>query len=450
MYRPAKSSAQTSLFSSLEEQLNHKHSLYMLANKINWNVFETEFSKLFNKKMGAPNKPIRLMTGLIILKHVRNVSDESVVEQFQENAYYQYFCGEQFFTTKRPCDPSELVHFRHLIGEAGMDLILKESIRVNDDHDKQGPTGCGTEFLDTTVQEKNITFPTDAKLANKIIEQVQKIVDEHDLPQRQSYKRTLKEIHRDQRFRNHPKNARKARKADRKLKTITRRLVREAERNLADRNLLDTYKEKISLYERVLKQKRNDKDKVYSLHEPEVKCIGKGKERKKYEFGNKVSIARSYSGLIVGTVSFRDEYDGHTIDDTLDQVEKMLGFRPSLAACDRGYRGQTESGPTKVVIPEVPKKNATYYQKKKAHKLFCKRAGIEPINGHLKSDHRMGRNFYKGIFGDMLNAKLAAAAFNFKRAMRHFFVLLEWLYSFCFLWNGMDKKCERRYIAFAK
>jgi hypothetical protein len=95
-------------------QLNHKHSLYMLANKINWNVFETEFSKLFNKKMGAPNKPIRLMTGLIILKHVRNVSDESVVEQFQENAYYQYFCGEQFFTTKRPCDPSELVHFRHL------------------------------------------------------------------------------------------------------------------------------------------------------------------------------------------------------------------------------------------------------------------------------------------------------------------------------------------------
>ena len=287
MYRPAKSSAQTSLFSSLEEQLNHKHSLYMLANKINWNVFETEFSKPFNKKMGAPNKPIRLMTGLIILKHVRNVSDESVVEQFQENAYYQYFCGEQFFTTKRPCDPSELVHFRHLIGEAGMDLILKESIRVNDDHDKQGPTGCGTVFLDTTVQEKNITFPTDAKLANKIIEQVQKIVDEHDIPQRQSYKRTLKEIHRDQRFRNHPKNARKARKADRKLKTIAGRLVREAERNLADRNLLDTYKEKISLYERVLKQKRNDKDKVYSLHEPEVKCIGKGKERKKYEFATR-------------------------------------------------------------------------------------------------------------------------------------------------------------------
>ena len=207
---------------------------------------------------------------------------------------------------------------------------------------------------------------------------------------------------------------------------------------------------KIELFKKVLEQKRCDKDKVYSLHEPEVKCIGKGKEHKKYEFGNKVSIARSYSGIIVGAVSFRDEYDGHTIDDTLDHVEQMLGFRPSQAACDRGYRGQKESGTTKIVIPDVPKKNVTYYQKEKAHKLFCKRAGIEPINGHLKSDHRMGRNFYKGIFGDMLNAKLAAAAFNFKRAMRRFFVLLEWLYC-CFLCReGVNKNGEPPYPALAK
>ncbi|PBC69134.1 hypothetical protein BGX14_1526 [Fibrobacter sp. UWS1] len=215
------------------------------------------------------------------------------------------------------------------------------------------------------------------------------------------------------------------------------------ERNLSKKNLSGTYKGKIELFYKVLAQKKCDKNKIYSLHEPEVKCIGKGKEHKKYEFGNKVSIARSYSGIIVGAVSFRDEYDGHTIDDTLDHVEQMLGFRPSQAACDRGYRGQKESGTTKIVIPDVPKKNATYYQKKKAHKLFCKRAGIEPINGHLKSDHRMGRNFYKGIFGDMLNAKLAAAAFNFKRAMRRFFVLLEWLYCCFLLWNGMNRKCER-------
>ena len=126
MYRPPKSHAQTSLFCSLEEQLNHKHSLYVLANKIDWNKFETEFSKRFDDKMGAPNKPIRLMTGLIILKHIRNVSDESVVEQFQENAYYQYFCGERFFSTEQPCDPSALVHFRHQIGEEGLDMIPRK------------------------------------------------------------------------------------------------------------------------------------------------------------------------------------------------------------------------------------------------------------------------------------------------------------------------------------
>ena len=138
----------------------------------------------------------------------------------------------------------------------------------------------------------------------------------------------------------HPKNAKKAHKAERHLKTIAGRLVREIGRNLAKKNLLDTYKEKIELFTKVLEQKRNDKDKVYSLHEPDVKCIGKGKEHKKYEFGNKVSIARSYSGLIVGVVSYRDEYDGHTIDGTLDHVEQMLGFRPRQAACDREYRGQ--------------------------------------------------------------------------------------------------------------
>lgn len=438
MYRFPKQHAQTSLFCSLEEQLNHKHSLYILANKIDWNLFETEFSKLFSEKMGAPCKPIRRMTGLIILKHIRDISDESVVEQFQENAYYQYFCGERFFSTEPPCDASELVHFRHMVGEAGMDLILKESIRINDDHDEPGPKGCGTVFLDTTVQEKNITFPTDAKLTNKIINRIQKIVAEEDLPQRQSYKRILKSVRRDQRFRNHPKNFKKARKADKKLKTIAGRLVREAERNLERKGKLDSYAVLINLFKKVLEQKRNDKDKVYSLHEPEVKCISKGKEHKKYEFGNKVSIARSYSGIIVGAVSFRDKYDGHTIDETLDNVEKNLGFRPTQAPCDRGYRGQEKSGTTQIVIPNAPRKNATYYQKKKAHDLFCKRAGIEPVIGHLKSDHRMGRNFYKGLFGDMLNVKLAVAGYNFKRAMRLFFALLEWLCCLCLMRDGTN------------
>ena len=155
-----------------------------------------------------------------------------------------------------------------------------------------------------------------------------------------------------------------------------------------------------------------------------MECISKGKEHKKYEFGNKVSIERTWGGLIIGALSFRNEYDGHTIDRTLEQVERLAGQRPKLLASDRGYRGQKQSGTTKIMIPDVPKAGDSYYKKQKKHKLFCKQAGIEPIIGHLKADHRLCRNFYAGVFGDNINVMLAAAGFNFKRAMRILCALL--------------------------
>ena len=296
------------------------------------------------------------MVGLLILKHVRNVSDESVVEQWQENIYYQYFCGEQSIQTSAPCTPTELVEFRKHIGKEGVELILKESIRVNDDHD-----GIDKSFIDSTVQEKNITFPTDAKLTKKIISRCLKINAKLGLPLRQSYKREMKGLSRDQRFRNHPKNRKKAQKADRRMKTIAGRLVRELERNLLKEGLLGEFAEEIALYYKVLAQKKDDKDKTYSLHEPEVECISKGKEHKKYEFGNKVSIVRTWGGLIIGALSFRNEYDGHTIDRSLEQVERLAGQRPKLLASDRGYRGQKQSDTTKIMIPDVPKAGDSYY-----------------------------------------------------------------------------------------
>ena len=133
------------------------------------------------------------------------------------------------------------------------------------------------------------------------------------LPLRQSYTFVLKRIYRDQRFRNHPKNRAKALKADRRLRTIAGRLVRELKRNLAGNHDYDAL---LSLFERVLSQKRCSRKKIYSLHEPEVQCISKGKEHKKYEFGNKVSIIRSMTGIILGAKSFRNEYDGHTIEES--------------------------------------------------------------------------------------------------------------------------------------
>ena len=152
-----KTCPQPSLFSSLADQLNPKHPLYLLADKIDWQRFEASFSPLYSADNGRPAKPIRLMCGLLILKHVRNLSDESVVEQWSENAYYQYFCGMLEFTPSFPCNASELVHFRKRIGEKGMELILSESIRVSQKEDDRDHHE--TAFIDSTVQEKNATCP---------------------------------------------------------------------------------------------------------------------------------------------------------------------------------------------------------------------------------------------------------------------------------------------------
>ena len=164
------------------------------------------------------------MVGLLILKHVRNLSDESVVEQWSENNYYQYFCGQQEFAPSTPCASSELVHFRHRIGIASCELILKESIRIfGKDGDEKNLSA------DTTVQEKNITYPTDNKLHRKIIKKCRKIAKAEGIKLRQTYTHTLKKLGIEQRFSRHPKNKKKAKSVNRKVKTIAGRLVRELE-----------------------------------------------------------------------------------------------------------------------------------------------------------------------------------------------------------------------------
>ena len=409
-----------SLFSSLSDMPAPSHPLYKLSDKINWEKFDAAFRPLYCQHNGRPSKPIRLMCGLLILKHLRNLSDESVVEQWSENAYYQYFCGMQEFIPGAPCASSELVHFRHRIGEEGIELIFQESIRVNNEDDDEHHHD--TAFIDSTVQEKNITFPTDAKLHKKIVGKVLHLVDKLHLPLRQSYTFVLKGIYRDQRFRNHPKNRKKALRADRKLRTIAGRLVRELKRNLGENSL---YTELIDRFQTILSQRRNSRKKLYSIHEARVQCISKGKEHKKYEFGNKVSIIRSATGIILGAMSFRNEYDGHTIEAALGQVERLTQRKIKILAGDRGYRGRKEVNGTQILIPDSPKPSESRYQRRKKHKLFCKRAGIEPTIGHLKADHRLGRNFYKGVVGDAVNILMAAAAYNFKRAMRVLLSLLK-------------------------
>jgi IS5 family transposase len=426
MLSKTKIANQLGFYSTFEEQLDHKHSLYILSHKINWKVFQEAFKKHYSENKGAPAKPIRLMVSLLILKHVRNLSDESVVEQWAENAYYQYFSGEQVFASHIPCVPTELVEFRKRIGEEGIELILKESIRVNgkDGQEKDATT-------DTTVQEKNITYPTDSKLHKKIIKHCKTIAERENIELRQSYTQTIKNLTLLQRFRNHPKNHGKAKKADKKIKTIAGRLIRELDRKLPAEN---TYHLELELYKKILQQKRNDTQKIYSVHEPHVQCISKGKEHKKYEFGSKVSIiATKNNGVIIGAINIpQNDYDAHTLEPAINQQQRLTGHVLNNNYVDRGYRGVKNVLGTNIIVADN-KRNKTAYQKQKLRHGFRRRAAIEPRIGHLKSDHRLSRNFYKGVFGDNINVMLAAAAMNFKRMMNKwklkpdFFIFLKWM-----------------------
>ena len=408
LYKP-KNIRQIGFYSTFEEQLSHQHPLYILANKIDWQIFEDSFGKLYSEE-GRPAKPIRLMVSLLMLKHIRNLSDESVVEQWMENIYYQYFGGETSYACGVPCEASELVHFRNRIGESGIELIFKESIRVND---KDGREDEGT--VDTTVQEKNITYPTDDKLHKKIIKKCVAIAEEQKIELRQSYRCTIKKLAHDQRYRRHPRNFRKARKADKRMKTIAGRLVRELERKLP----AGLHQTDLALFKKVLKQKRDDTQKIYSLHEPYVSCISKGKEHKKYEFGSKVSIITTKkSGVIIGALNIeKNDYDAHTVDPAFEQQQRLTGITLKRAFMDRGYRGISQVRGTKIEIPRPFNKSLNGYQQQQLKKGFKRRAAIEPKIGHLKQDHRLGRNYYKGIKGDNINVMLAAAAMNFKRMM---------------------------------
>ena len=316
------------------------------------------------------------------------------------------------------------MYFRKRIGEEGVKKIFQISIDLHGKKAKEKEV-----LVDTTVQEKNITFPTDTKLYKRIIEHCVCIAAKERIILRQSYRRTTKKLMLAQRFRNHPKNRKKARSAQRKLKTIAGRLVRELERKLPASSL-GRYCQEIALFQKIVAQKRNSTNKIYSIHEPQVYCINKGKEHKKYEYGSKASIVvTKNSGIIVGAVNFsKNDYDGHTLPEALKQTKELVGKRPDVAICDRGYKGNKFIDGTQIVIPKNPGKKASAYERQKARKRFRRRAGIEPIIGHLKSDFKLMRNYLKGSVGDSINLMLAAMAFNLRKLLRQ---LLDYLFLLC-------------------
>ena len=404
---------QSFLNPNLLDQLNPKHPLLQLSRRIDWSFFENEFAALYSHR-GRPSKPIRLMVGLSILKHLEDLSDEVLVHRWVQNPYYQAFTGEIEFQWQLPCDPSDLTCFRKRIGSEGFEKILAVSILL---HEKKA---CEDEMcMDTTVQEKNITFPTDAKQYRKMHGQLLKLARAEGITLTRTHEKEVKELKLHTRFATHQKNRKKARKAIKRLKTISGRLLRELQRKMT-REQLAHHADRFALYQRMLSQKRGDKNKLYSLHEPHIYCMSKGKVHQRYEFGTKAAIVTTRdSSIIIGALAFeKNLFDGHTVPAVLAQVKRLTNRVPGTGIADRGYRGKSKVNDTRIVTPKPARKNASKEAIALARKRFRRRAGIEPIIGHLKSDHRLKRNFLKGFAGDQINLLMAAAAFNFRKWMR--------------------------------
>lgn len=395
---------QQNLFKTrLTELINMEHPLVKLAQEISWDKMETEFANLFSEG-GRPSIAIRKIAGMLLLKEMFKESDETVVERWIENAYWQYFTGEDFFQTEQPFDPSNFVHFRKRIGEKGLEFLLGQSVSLHPKAKTEDEVQVGT-----TVQEKNIMFPTDSKLAKKVIDNCVKIAEKEGALKDKATKES----------------------ANSYCEMLILEIIQEGRRRQKWRgkslepsvkegfgNVLKDYEEMFKIYLKALTQERNTKDKIYSLHEPQVACIAKGKSGKSYEFGTKVAVVRGRkTGIITSVKRFSgNPHDSKTLEESLAQSERVRksvgGTRPKKASTDRGFRGIKEVQSTEILLPT--KKEKTRYGQQVARLRFRARAAIEPSISHLKRNHSLGLNFLKGVSGDINNALLAGIGYNLK------------------------------------
>lgn len=400
----------------LKDFIDMRHELVLLAEKIDWSYFEKEFEPLYSQR-GAPSVPIRLMVGCLMLKHLYNLGDERIPEFWVRDVYFQYFCGGEFFEHEFPFDPSDFVHFRNRVGEEGIGKIFAYSVQL---HGNKMPGEAKFVLSDTTVQENNTTFPTDAKLCKKVIDKCNAIAEKEGIKQRQRYTRESKQLLRNTYNGKHPKRVKQANKAKRRLKTIANTQLRELERKM-HQSQTKQYEKELSLYKRAVNQQKTDKNKIYSLHKPFTRCITKGKAHKQYEFGNKVGMittGRKGRKIITAIKAFLENpYDGDTIDPLLAQMEENKVKLPDELIYDRGGKGRRQIKGVTIITPEKPKSKDTLYQKRQKRNKCRARAAIEPIFGHLKKDFRMEQNYLWGEKGIQINAYMAATAWNLKKMM---------------------------------
>lgn len=410
---PEPADSSSSQFLLLKPQLSSHHPLVKLAEAIDWSYFEQAFQSQTAGDIGRPQLPTRLLVGLHYLKAMYDESDELVVMKWVENPYWQYFCGELHFQHELPCHPTTLVKWRKRIGSSGMEKLLKQVLKTADGQQAFQRVDLKRVNVDTTVQDKAIAFPTDARLYDKARRALVRQAKQHQVELRQSYVRLGKRALLQQSRYAAARQGRRAQKQTQKLRTYLGRVIRDIERKFsvpseALTTLLESAKQ-------IYKQHKQDTHKCYSVHAPEVECIAKGKANKKYEFGCKVVVVTtSMSNWIVGIAAHHgNPYDGATLIPALAQVEQLTGMKPQQAIVDQGFRG-TQYHPEDVEVLVC-----TRGKRPSALKRILKRRNvIEPVIGHTKLEHGMGRNYLKGEQGDQINALLAGCGFNLRKLCR--------------------------------
>ena len=407
--------------SRLDQIINMKHELVRLADEIDWDWIDDELADLFCDT-GRPAIATRYMIGLLLLKHIYGLSDEGVCERWIHDPYFQFFTGEEFFQHELPHVRSDMTHWRKRIGDR-LDRLLAETLRVAHDAGALKKDDMARVTVDTTVQPKDVTFPTDAKLLLTAIEQLGKLAKQHGVTVRQSYIRVAKKAAMMAGRYSHAKQFKRFNRQLKFLRTRLGRLIRDITRKIGnDEDLHAIFALPLIKARQIRSQKQKQRGwKLYSWHAPETECIGKGKAHKPYEFGCKVSITttnkRCKGGqFILHAKAFHgNPYDGHTLKQVVEETEALTGRHIERIYVDKGYRGHDVDNPHRVF--KSGQKRGVHGQIKRE---LRRRSAIEAVIGHAKTDGHLDRNFLHGRDGDRANAVLSAIGYNLRLILRWF------------------------------
>jgi IS5 family transposase len=416
----------------LETIINLGHPLVRLAEEIDWSFLDSRFGSVCSAGPGQPPLPSRLIAGLFILKHMHNLSDEVLCARWVENPYYQYFCGEQTFRHELPFDRSSMTRWRQRLGEEHLQALIQESLRVAHETGAIEAKDLERVTVDTTVQPKAVAHPTDARLMHRALEKLVKQAKREGIRLRQSYVRVAKRAAIMIGRYSHAHQFKRMRRELRFLRTRLGRVIRDVRRKIAGQPELEArFRPLLDLAVKVrLQDQRQRGHKVYSLHAPEVECIGKGKARMRYEFGCKVSIATSATApkggqfVLHAKALHGNPFDGHTLGPVIADMTRLIGIEPKRIHVDKGYRGHNHPNKFRVWISGQVQRVTSAIRRE-----MRRRAAVEPVIGHVKAEHRMDRNYLKGRDGDRANAVLAAAGYNFSLLLRWLEVFLRALFQ---------------------